>query len=299
MSARAGIGSGTVPGRLFAAACLAAALAGLLILLTAIVAVAARAGIGPSELAELAAHPNLSVTDGPGFRAGVAGSAWLVATLALTAVPIAVGAGIYLEEYPLPPLLYRIVRANLINLAGVPPIVYGVLGLALFVRGMGYRSAAIGPTLLAGALTLGLMILPGLVLATQEALRRVPGPLREAALALGASRWDVVRDHVLPTAWPGILAAVLGALARALGEAAPLLLVGAAGVILTAPSGLDSRYTALPAEVYGFLKLPGGPRRTAAAGLLLLLTLAFALNAAALALRALATRLHPAEEAPR
>lgn len=284
-------------GRRFAALCRAAVLAGVLFLLVAVAAVAAKAGVGPIALAELAARPNLSVTDGPGFRAGMAGSLWLIGLVAISAVPIAVGAGIYLEEYPLPPLLGRLIRANLINLAGVPPIVYGVLGLALFARGMGYSAFAAGPSVLAGALTLGLMILPGLVLATQEALRRVPGTIREAAAALGASRWRVVRDHVLPTAWPGILSAILGSLARALGEAAPLLLVGAAGVILTTPTGLDSRYTALPAEVYGLLKLPGEPRQAAAAGLLLLLALTLILNAGALALRAVAARIHPEGEA--
>ncbi len=168
---------------------------------------------------------------------GIVGSLWLLGLVALIGIPIGIGAGVYLEEYAPPGRLRRIVQTNIANLAGVPSIVYGILGLALFVRAFGIKAIALGPTLLAGVLTLSLLILPIIVITTQEALRAVPQSLRQAALALGATRWQMVRDHVLPSALPGILTGTILGLSRAIGETAPLLMVGAAGSILQLPQG--------------------------------------------------------------
>ena len=155
---------------------------------------------------------------------GSSGSLWLLGLVAVMGIPVGVGAGVYLEEYAPPGRLRRIIQTNIANLAGVPSIVYGILGLAVFCRGPSVsRALALGPTLLAGVLTLSLLILPIIVITTQEALRSVPGSLRQAALALGATRWQVVRDHVLPSALPGILTGTILGLSRAIGETAPSL----------------------------------------------------------------------------
>ncbi len=170
-----------------------------------------------------------------GFRVGLVGSLWLLGLVTVLALPVGVGAAVFLEEYVPAGRIRRIIQTNIANLAGVPSIVYGILGLAVFVRAFGFKRLALGPTLWAGALTLSLLILPVIVIATQEALRTVPGSLRQAALALGASRWQVVRDHVLPAALPGILTGTILGISRAIGETAPLLMVGAAGSILRPP----------------------------------------------------------------
>lgn len=221
-----------------------------------------------------------------GFRMGVIGSLWLLGLVALFAIPVGVGAAVFLEEYAPPGQIRRIIQTNIANLAGVPSIVYGILGLALFVRGFGYKGLALGPSLWAGSLTLGLLILPVIVIATQEALRTVPPSLRQAALALGATRWQMVRDHVLPASLPGILTGTILGLSRAIGETAPLLMVGAAGSILRAPKSPSDRYTALPVEIYNYAKEANTEFQTVAAGgILLLLILLLSMNATAIVIR--------------
>jgi phosphate transport system permease protein len=221
-----------------------------------------------------------------GFRMGVIGSLWLLGLVALFAIPVGVGAAVFLEEYAPPGRLRRIIQTNIANLAGVPSIVYGILGLALFVRAFGFKAMAMGPTLWAGGLTLALLILPVIVIATQEALRTVPNSLRQAALALGATRWQMVRDHVLPAALPGILTGTILGLSRAIGETAPLLMVGAAGSIFRPPRGPSDRYTALPVEIYNYAKEPNADFQTVAAGgILLLLVLLLTMNATAILIR--------------
>jgi phosphate transport system permease protein len=221
-----------------------------------------------------------------GFRVGIAGSLWLLGLVAVFALPVGIGAAVFLEEYAPPGRIRRIIQTNISNLAGVPSIVYGILGLALFVRAFGMRALALGPTLWAGALTLSLLILPVIVIATQEALRTVPNSLRQAALALGATRWQMVRDHVLPVALPGILTGTILGLSRAIGETAPLLMVGAAGSILRLPRGPGDRYTALPVEIYNYAKEPDADFQTiAAGGILLLLVLLLSMNATAIIIR--------------
>jgi phosphate transport system permease protein len=221
-----------------------------------------------------------------GYRIGIAGSLWLLALVALLGIPVGIGAGVYLEEYAPPGRLRRIIQTNIANLAGVPSIVYGILGLALFVRAFGVKGLALGPSLLAGVLTLSLLILPIIVITTQEALRTVPTSLRQAALALGATRWQVVSGHVLPAALPGIMTGTILGLSRAIGETAPLLMVGAAGSILRLPKGPLDRYTALPVEIYNYAKEPNREFQTiAAGGILILLVLLLSMNAAAIMIR--------------
>jgi phosphate transport system permease protein len=221
-----------------------------------------------------------------GFKVGLAGSVWLLGLVAVFAIPAGVGAAVFLEEYAPPGRLRRVVQTNIANLAGVPSIVYGILGLAVFVRAFGFKRLALGPSLWAGGLTLSLLILPVIVIATQEALRTVPPSLRQAALALGATRWQVIRDHVLPAALPGILTGTILGLSRAVGETAPLLMVGAAGSYLFTPRGPSDRYTALPVEIYNYAKEPDPDFRTVAAGgILVLLAMLLSMNAAAIVIR--------------
>ncbi len=296
-------------GPIFGAACLVATCTGVMVLALLLGSIVAAALQGPpvnswyaiaDNLAELAAlvrrlaaasqslDPELA-----GFRVGIVGSLWLLGLVALIGIPVGVGAGVYLEEYAPPGRLRRIIQTNIANLAGVPSIVYGILGLALFVRAFGFKALALGPTLLAGVLTLSLLILPIIVITTQEALRSVPLSLRQAALALGATRWQVVRDHVLPGAMPGILTGTILGLSRAIGETAPLLMVGAAGSILQLPKGPLDRYSALPVEIYNYAKQPDTRFQTVAAGgILILVTILLCMNATAIVIRSRYRRYH-------
>lgn len=229
-----------------------------------------------------------------GFRTGVASTIWLLGLTAVFAIPVGTGAAVYLEEYAAPGRLRRIIQTNIANLAGVPSIVYGILGLALFVRAFGFRPLAIGYSIWAGALTLSLLVLPVIVIATQEALRTVPKSLRQAALALGATRWQVIRDHVVPAALPGILTGVILALSRAIGETAPLLMVSRADYVLTPPRSPSDDYAALPVEIYNYAKEPIGTgyETVVAGGILLLLLLLLSMNATAILIRTWSSR-HP------
>jgi len=226
-----------------------------------------------------------------GFKAGIAGSLWLLGLVTLIAIPMGVGAAVFLEELARPGLVRSVVQTNIANLAGVPSIVYGILGLALFVRGFDFGPLALGRSLWAGALTLSLLVLPTIVIATQEALRAVPPSLRQAALALGATRWQVIRGHVLPGALPGILTGTILGLSRAIGETAPLLMVGAAASIRWTPAGPSDSYTALPVEIYNYAKRPQAEFQVVAAGgILILLAMLLSMNAVAIFLRIRSSR---------
>jgi phosphate transport system permease protein len=289
-------------GLAFGSACFLATLTGivvLVILLGSVVAAAASRytpdgdpapSIGllevPGYVLGLATKLQSSVASRAGFRAGIVGSIWLLLLVVMIAIPVGVGAAVYLEEFAPPGRVRNLIQLNLANLAGVPSIVYGILGLALFVRAFGVNQLAFGPTLWAGGMTLSLLVLPIVVIATREALRAVPPSLRHAALALGATKWQMVRDHVLPSAVPGILTGTILAVSRAIGETAPLLLVGAAGTILRLPTGPSSRYTALPVEIYNYAKEPNPAMRSVAAGgILLLLALLLTMNSVAIVIR--------------
>lgn len=221
-----------------------------------------------------------------GILPALAGSIEIALLVALITFPIGVAAAIYLEEYANDNRLNRLLRTNISNLAGVPSIVYGIFGLALFVRGLG-----LGFSLLAGALTLSLLILPVVIIASMEALRAVPGAQREAAFALGASRWQVVRGSVLPAAAPGILTGIILAMARAIGETAPLILVGAVTFVTFLPNPVEAGYTVLPIQIFQWA---GDPRADfqslAAAAITVLLVLMLVLNAIAIVIRARLSR---------
>ncbi len=224
-----------------------------------------------------------------GVLAGLAGSTWLVALTAAIGVPIGVGAAIWLEELGgrgRSKWVSSLVEANIQNLAGVPSILYGLLGLEVFVRLMG-----LGRTLIAGALTLALLVLPVVVVTTREGLRTVPRSLREAGLALGATRWQVVRRCVLPLALPHILPGSILAVARALGETAPLVVMGVAVLVNFVPEGLDSEFTALPLQIYNWASRPEPEFLVnSAAAVVVLLGVLLVLNAGAIVLRQRARR---------
>ena len=216
-----------------------------------------------------------------GIKAALAGSIWLLGLTALFAFPVSVAAAIYLEEYARRSWVTRLIRLNIANLAGVPSIVYGILGLAVFVRTLG-----LGRSVISGALTLALLILPVIIIAAQEAIRAVPGSIREAAYGLGATRWQVVRTQVLPMAMPGIMTGTILALSRAIGETAPLIMVGAVGFIAFTPKGLGDPFTVRPLQIYNWISRPQAEfHALAAAGILVLLALLLTMNAAAILLR--------------
>jgi phosphate transport system permease protein len=296
-------------GPIFGAACLVATCAGAAVLLLLLGSILAAALQGPPENPWYAIGPNLaelfelvrrlatrvqsSDPHSAGYRVGIVGSLWLLGLVAVIGIPVGVGAGVYLEEYAPPGRVRRLIQTNIANLAGVPSIVYGILGLALFVRAFGIKALALGPALLAGVLTLSLLILPIIVITTQEALRAVPQSLRQAALALGATRWQMVRDHVLPSAMPGILTGTILGLSRAIGETAPLLMVGAAGAILRPPKGPLDRYSALPVEIYNYAREPDRSYQiVAAGGILILVALLLTMNATAIVIRNRFRRYH-------
>ena len=232
-----------------------------------------------------------------GVRTAVLGSLWIVAITLLFSFPVGVGAAVYLEEYAFDNRLNRLIQTNINNLAGVPSIIYGMLGLAIFVRaleafssgalfGVGAGTTANGRTIVAAGLTLGLLILPIIIINAQEAIRAVPRSLRQAGLALGATKWQTTRSHVLPNALPGILTGTILAVARALGETAPLVVVGASTFITTDPSGPFSKFTALPIQIYQWTSRPQDEfRNIAAAAILVLLLMLLTLNATAVILR--------------
>jgi phosphate transport system permease protein len=217
-----------------------------------------------------------------GVLAALVGSLYLIGLTTLFAVPIGVGAAIFLEEYAQQSRWRGVVQTNIANLAGVPSIVYGILGLGLFVRGM-----QLGAGVLAGALTLTLVVLPIVILASQEALRAVPNSIRQASYALGATRWQTVWRQLLPAALPGMMTGVILALSRALGEAAPLVAIGAAGFVMFTPRGINDKFTALPLQIYNWTENANEDFRVhvAAAGILVLLAMLICLNATAVFVR--------------
>jgi phosphate transport system permease protein len=216
-----------------------------------------------------------------GVKAALAGSVWVLGLTAVISFPISVAAAIYLEEYAPRGWVTKAIQTNIANLAGVPSIVYGILGLALFVRALG-----LGRSVISGALTLSLLIMPVIIMAAQEAIRAVPGTIREAAYGLGATRWQVVSYQVLPMALPGILTGTILALSRAVGETAPLIMVGAVGFLAFTPKGLSDQFTVLPLQIYNWVSRPQDEfRELAAAGILVLLALLLTMNAVAIVFR--------------
>ena len=241
--------------------------------------------------------PQSSTPEFAGVRTAIMGSLWVVAITVLVSFPIGVGAAIYLEEYASPSFINRTIQTNINNLAGVPSIIYGMLGLAIFVRtlepltsgalfGIGDGTTANGRTILSAGLTLGLLILPVIIIAAQEAIRAVPQSLRQAGMALGATKWQTIWAHVLPSALPGILTGTILAISRAIGETAPLVVVGASTLIFVDPDGPFAKFTTLPIQIYQWTARPQAEfRNIAAAAILVLLVLLLSLNASAILLR--------------
>jgi phosphate transport system permease protein len=238
--------------------------------------------------------PMSSKAEFAGVRTAVLGSLWLVGIALLFALPVGTGAAIYLQEYAPKNRLTGILQTNINNLAGVPSIVYGMLGLAIFVRTLepitsgsmfGVTDSS-GRTILSAGLTMGVLVLPMIIINAQEAIKAVPNSLRQAAYGLGATRWQTTWHHVLPNALPGILTGSILALSRALGETAPLIVVGASTFISQDPSGPFSRFTALPIQIYQWTTRAQSEFHAIAAGaILVLLVLLLTLNATAILLR--------------
>ena len=216
-----------------------------------------------------------------GLRSALLGTLWLIGFTAMISFPLGVAAAIYLEEYAADGWITRLIQINIANLAGVPSVVYGLLGLGLFVRNLG-----LGRTILAGALTMSLLILPIIIVASREALRAVPTSLREGGYALGASRWQVVYRIVLPAALPGILTGTILAVARAIGETAPLITIGALTYIAFDPQGPLDLFTVLPIQIFNWVSLPNPEFASlAAGGIVVLLLVLLAANLTAIVLR--------------
>lgn len=221
-----------------------------------------------------------------GIASAIAGTLWVMFFTALFSVPIGIFTAIYLEEYARPNWLTSILRMNIQNLAGVPAIIYGMLGLAIFVRWMD-----LGRSILAGAMTMALMILPTIIVATSEAIRAVPSSLRMAAYGVGASKVQVVWSHVLPQALPGIMTGIILSLSRAIGEAAPLILVGALSFVAFLPSGPMDSFTVLAIQIFNWAGRPQDEfRMIAASGIIVLLLITLSMNAVAIYLRARAVK---------
>jgi phosphate transport system permease protein len=216
-----------------------------------------------------------------GILSALAGSLFVITITTLIAVPLGVGAAIHLEEYGARGRMSRLIELNIANLAGVPSIIYGLLGLGVFVRAMG-----MGNTVLAGGCTLALLALPVVIISTREALRAVPKSLREGSYALGATKWQTIRHQVLPAAFPGILTGLILALSRAIGETAPLVMVGALAYVAFLPTDLRSPFTVLPIQIFNWVSRPQAAfAENAAAAIIVLLSLLLLMNSVAIVLR--------------
>ncbi len=216
-----------------------------------------------------------------GILSPLVGTVYLILLTAFFAFPVGVGAAVYLEEYAVKGWFSRIIEVNIANLAGVPSIIYGLLGLELFVRLLGLERS-----LLAGALTMALLVMPIIIISAREALRTVPRSIREASCALGASQWETIWHQVLPLAFPGILTGSILAFSRAIGEAAPLITIGALTYIAFLPDGLLAPFTALPIQIFNWISRPQKAfHANAAAAILVLLIVLLLMNALAVYLR--------------
>ena len=216
-----------------------------------------------------------------GIFAALAGTFFVILLTAVLAIPFGVAAAVYLEEYGARGRFSRLIEVNIANLAGVPSIIYGLLGLGLFVRVMG-----MGPSVLAGASTLALLALPVVILSTREALRAVPPSLREGSYALGATKWQTVWHQVLPAAFPSILTGLILSLSRAIGETAPLITIGALTYVPFTPDSIWSPFTVLPIQIFNWVSRPQAAfAENAAAGIVVLLGMLLVMNAAAIVLR--------------
>lgn len=264
----------------FQGACAGAALSSLLILAVLLGGVLVK-GWSRLSWSFVVGSPSI-FPEKAGILPALLGTLWLAGITAAACIPIGVGAAVYLEEYARPSWRRTVVQLNISNLAGVPSIVYGILGLGLFGRLLNLQT-----TVLAGGLTLSLVVLPIVILASQEALRGVPASLRHASYGVGATRWQTIWRIVLPAAAPGVMTGVILAMSRAIGEAAPLIALGAATFVTRPPTSLSSEFSALPLQIFSWA---GDPRKAfqpaASAAILVLLATLLCLNGAAVFVRA-------------
>ncbi len=251
----------------------------LLILMALIVNVALD-GAGRLNWSFLTSYPS-RFAHKAGILSSLVGSFYLIVLTAVLAIPLGIGGAIYLEEYASKSRFAKFIELNIANLAGVPSVIYGLLGLQLFVRLCHFERS-----LLAGASTLALLILPIIIIATREALRTVPNSIREGSLALGATKWQTVRSQVMPVALPGIMTGCILAFSRAMGETAPLVTLGALTYIAFMPDGIFSPFTALPIQAFNWISRPHEAfHENAAAAIVVLLVLLLMMNGAAILLR--------------
>jgi phosphate transport system permease protein len=216
-----------------------------------------------------------------GLYSAMMGTLWMLGLTAIIAIPLGIGAGIYFEEYAKKSRMANILEINLANLAGVPSIIYGLLGLEIFVRSMG-----MGTSLLAGACTLSLLILPIIIVSTREALRAVPNSIRQASYGMGANTWQTIWHQILPASMGGILTGIILSLSRAIGETAPLIVTGALAYVAFVPETPMDQYTVMPMQIFNWISRPQhGFQVNAAAGIIILLCITFLLNGIAVFLR--------------
>jgi phosphate transport system permease protein len=267
---------------LFQWACLAATLSSVVILVGLLCAIFGE-GVDWLDWEFITSYSSVR-PEKAGIKSALFGSLWLISLTALFSVIVGIGSAVYLEEYARDNWWKRLIQVNISNLAGVPSIVYGILGLVLFVRGLGAVTG--GRSVLSGALTLTLVVLPIVIIASQEALRAVPDSIRHASYALAATRWQTIWHHVLPAAMPGIMTGVILSLSRAFGEAAPMIIVGAWASVRFVPSGLRDEFTVLPIQIFEWSRRPQEEfRELAAAAIMVLLVLLLCMNGWAVFLR--------------
>lgn len=229
----------------------------------------------------LITNPPSRIPEQAGMNPAIFGSIWIVLGSGITSFLLGLGTAVYLEEYAAKGRFNDFIQTNISNLAGVPSIVYGLLGLVVFVDWMG-----MGRSLIAGALTMALLILPVVVISSREAIRAVPSSLREASYGLGATRWQTVQNHVLPAAFPGVLTGIILAMSRAIGETAPLLVVGGASQVLWRPDSPFSTFMVMPLQIYNWTGRPQKEFEHLAAGaIIVLMVILLLMNSLAIGLR--------------
>ncbi len=266
-------------GKIFEMICLAGTLAGLVLLALLMLRVLVD-GFPRLDLNAITQYGSQLNPETAGFRAAILGTLWVTILTLLIAVPLGVGSAVYLEEYAPKNRLTEVLELNVANLAGVPSVIYGVLGLGLFVRLLNF-----GPTVLAGACTMSLVILPVIIVAAREAIRSVPLSMREASYGVGATKWQTISNHVLPYSIPGILTGVIIAVSRAIGDSASLLVVGGL-VFVTRDPSIFQRFVVLPLQIYFSISQPQAEfKQLAAAGIIILLVVLVFLNTTAIYVR--------------
>jgi phosphate transport system permease protein len=273
-----------VTGRVFEALCQAATLIGLITLVVLLADIALR-GVPTLNWTFLTSFPSRFPAQA-GILGALIGSLWLITLTAFFAIPTGIAAAVWLEEYARRGWLSRVIEVNIANLAGVPSIIYGLLGLGIFVRALAFERS-----ILSGSLTMALLVLPVIIINTREAIRAVPSSLREAAYGLGATRSFVVWNVVLPSAVPGILTGTILALSRAIGETAPLITIGALTFVAFLPTGVMDPFTVLPIQIFNWVSRPQKEFHSiAASGIVILLLVLLSMNALAIYLRDRARR---------